>query len=84
VNKGSFTNALSLLNKAYVGFDFQVAKKLSLATGITLNGYLTRTTYTDYPSLFTGYQPKIVSDKNFNSDLNLKLWWGAKVALRFL
>jgi hypothetical protein len=29
VNKGSFTNALSLLNKAYLGFDFQVAKKFS-------------------------------------------------------
>ncbi len=84
VNKGSFTNALSLLNKAYVGFDFQVARKLSLATGVTLNGYLTRTTFTDYPSLFTDYQPRIISDTNFGSDLNLKMWWGAKIALRFL
>jgi hypothetical protein len=84
VNKGSFTNALSLLNKAYVGFDFQVARKLSLATGVTLNGYLTRTTFTDYPTLFTDFQPKIISDSNFGSDLNLKLWLGAKVALRFL
>ncbi len=84
VNKGSFTEELSLLNKAYVGFDFQVARKLSLATGITLNGYLTRTTYTDYPTLFTDFQPKIISDKNFDNDLNLKMWWGAKVALRFL
>lgn len=84
VNKGSFTNALSLLNKAYVGFDFQVAKKLSLATGITLNGYLSQTTFTDYPALFTDYQPKIFSDTNVANDLNLKLWWGAKVALRFL
>ncbi|MBL7873242.1 MAG: carboxypeptidase-like regulatory domain-containing protein [Cyclobacteriaceae bacterium] len=84
VNKGSFTNALSLLNKANVGFDFQVAKKLSLATGITLNGYLTRTTFTDYPTLFSDYQPKIISDTNFGNDLNLKLWLGAKIALRFL
>lgn len=84
VNKGSFTSELSLLNKAYVGFDFQVAKKLSLATGITLNGYLTRTTFTDYPTLFTDYKPKIISDRNIGNDLNLKMWWGAKVALRFL
>ncbi len=84
VSKGSFTNELSLLNKAYVGFDFQVAKKLSLATGITLNGYLTKTAYNDYPTLFTGYQPKIISDKNIGNDLNLKMWLGAKVALRFL
>jgi len=84
VNKGSFTDALSLLNKAYVGFDFQVAKKFSIATGITLNGYMTRTTFDDYPVLFTDYNPKIISDQNLNHDINLKLWWGAKVALRFL
>jgi CarboxypepD_reg-like domain len=84
INKGSFTNALSLLNKFYVGFDFQVAKKFSIATGITLNGYLTRTTYSDYPELFTDFKPRIISDQNLNNDINLKMWWGAKVALRFL
>ncbi len=84
INKGSFTNALSLLNKAYVGFDFQVAKKFSIATGITLNGYMTRTTFDDYPTLFTDYQPTIISERNLNHDINLKMWWGAKVALRFL
>ena len=84
VNRGSFTNALSLLNKMYVGLDFQVAKKFSIATGITLNGYLTRTTYSDYPELFTDFTPKIIYDKNLNHDINLKMWWGAKVALRFL
>jgi hypothetical protein len=84
VNRGSFTNALSLLNKAYVGFDFQVAKKFSLATGVTLNGYMTRTTFSDYSELFTGYKPRIISNQNLNNDINLKLWLGAKVALRFL
>ena len=84
VNKGSFTNALSLLNKAYVCLDFQVAKKFSIATGITLNGFLTRTTYSEYPELFTDYTPRIIYDENLNHDINLKMWWGAKVALRFL
>ncbi len=84
VNRGSFTNALSLLNKAYVGLDFQVAKKFSIATGITLNGFLTRTTYSEYPKLFTDYTPRIIYDENLNHDINLKMWWGAKVALRFL
>ena len=84
VNKGSFTDALSLLNKVYVGFDFHVAKKFSIATGVTFNGYLTSNTYTEYPTLFTDYQPKIVAERNFSNDTNLKMWWGAKVALRFL
>jgi hypothetical protein len=84
VNKGSFTDALSLLNKVYVGFDFQVAKKFSIATGVTFNGYLTSNSYTEYPTLFTDYHPKIVAEKNFSNDTNLKMWWGAKVALRFL
>jgi len=84
VNRGSFTNALSLLNKAYAGLDFQVAKKFSIATGITLNGYMTRTTYSDYPELFTDYKPKIIYDENLNHDINLKMWWGARFALRFL
>lgn len=83
VNKGSFTNALSLLNKAYLGFDFQVAKKFSISTGVTLNAYLTRKTFTDYPSLFTYYTPSShsvsVSTRN-----TMAMWLGAKVGLRFL
>lgn len=84
VNKGSFTDELSSLNKLYVGLDFQLAKKFSLATGITLNGYLTRPSYTDYPQLFTDFKPNVFYDENVGSDLNLKMWLGAKVALRFL
>lgn len=84
VNKGSFTEELSLLNKFYTGFDFQVAKKFSIAIGATLNGYVTKTTFTDYPDLFTNYKPKIIHEETFSNNVNLKMWWGAKVGLRFL
>lgn len=84
VNKGSFTDELSSLNKLYVGLDFQLAKKFSIATGITLNGYLTRPSYTDYPQLFTDFKPNIFYDENVGTDINLKMWLGAKIALRFL
>ena len=84
ISKGSFIDELSSLNKIYAGFDFQIAKKFSMTVGATLNGYLTRTTYTDYPDLFINYQPKIIYDENVSSDVNLKMWWGAKVGLRFL
>ncbi len=84
VNKGGFTAELSSLNKIYAGFDFQVAKKFSITMGATLNGYLTRTTYTDYANLFVNYQPRIIRNENISPDYNLKMWWGAKVGLRFL
>lgn len=82
VNKGSFTNALSLHNKAYLGFDFQLAKKFSLSTGVTFNAYLTRSTFTDYPKLFSYYTPTDYSLKIKNN--NIAMWFGAKVGLRFL
>lgn len=83
VNKGSFTDALSLLNKFNVGFDFQFTKGFSLYTGATLNGYLTDNGYTDYPTLFSDFKPNVFYDKDINGN-NLKMWVGAKVALRFL
>ncbi len=84
ITKGSFTSELSLLNKAHIGLDFRLAKKFSLYGGITLNGYLTRTTYGDYPVLFTDYHPTIIFDHTYDNDINLKMWWGARVGLRFL
>ncbi len=84
VNKGNITQALSLLNKVHVGFDFQLAKKLSLYGGATLNGYLTRTTFTDYAPLFTDYQPNVFYDHTDRNNVNLKMWLGGKVGVRFL
>lgn len=84
INKGSFTHALSSLNKLYLGFDFQVARKFSIALGATLNAYLTKTTYSDYPELFSDYTPNVFVDENLKNDVNLKMWVGGKFALRFL
>jgi hypothetical protein len=84
VNKGSFTNALSLLNKIHVGFDFQLTKGFSLYTGATLNGYLTNNEYTEYPTLFSDFKPNVFYDETVGTNNNLKMWVGGKVALRFL
>jgi len=83
VNKGSFTTELSSLNKLHAGFDFRLAKGLSIYAGGTLNLFLTKTTYTDYPTLFSDLKPKIVHEETFNNDVNMKVWFGGKVALRF-
>jgi hypothetical protein len=83
VNNGAFTDQLSLLNKLHVGFDFRLARKFSLYTGLTLNGYLTNSTFSEYPVLFNEYNPNIIYDHTFSDNKNLKMWFGAKIALRF-
>ncbi|HBK89108.1 MAG: STN domain-containing protein [Cyclobacteriaceae bacterium] len=83
VNQGAFTHELSLLNKIHVGLDFKLARKFSLYGGVTLNGYLTHNGYAGYPVLFTDYQPTVTHEQNWGES-NLKMWWGAKVGLRFL
>ncbi|MBY0432851.1 MAG: STN domain-containing protein [Cyclobacteriaceae bacterium] len=84
VNKGSFTNALSLLNKAHIGLDFRLARRFSIYGGATFNGYLTSQSFTDYPVLFTDFTPSIVSSQAVGNNNNLQTWWGWKVGLRFL
>lgn len=77
-------DALNLINKGYVGVDIDLAKKFSLALGVTVNGQLTETTYAKYPDIFNKYQPNIFYEHTYtSSDLNLKMWMGASVALRF-
>jgi hypothetical protein len=83
VSNGAFTDHLSLLNKLHVGLDFRLAHKFSLYTGITLNGYLTDSTFSEYPALFNEYTPNMIYDHTFSDNKNLKMWFGAKVALRF-
>jgi len=84
VNKGSFTEKLSLLNKLYVGLDFKLARKISIATGVTLNGYFTKANFADYAPLFSDIKPNVFVDKTYNNNTNLKMWVGGKVGLRFL
>ncbi len=84
VSKGNFTPALSIVNKLYLGFELQPLPKFGLTFGVTLNAYVTDTTYDGYTDLFTSYQPKIIYDKTSSDNINVKMWWGAKIGLRFL
>jgi hypothetical protein len=83
VNKGGFTAELSSLNKLNVGFDFRLAKGFSIYAGGTLNAYFTKTDYSDYPMLFSDIQPKVFFNESYNNNVNTKMWFGGKVALRF-
>jgi hypothetical protein len=81
---GNSIEALQLLNKVYLGLDFQVAKKFSINMGVTLNGLIIESDYDNYPSLFTDYQPNIFLDRSLGRNHDLWMWTGAKVGLRFL
>lgn len=83
VARRAHTGELSSLNKAQIGFDFRLAKKFSLYAGGTLNVYLSRTTIQDYPDVFPDVTPQIFSDRVINGDVNMRMWFGGKIALRF-
>jgi hypothetical protein len=99
LNINELPNTMSLLNKLHVGFDVQFAPHVSLYTGATINGYLTQASAVvpslpglplpgssnpnNYP-LFSGFQPPIVYDEVIGGDVRLRMWWGAKIGLRFL
>ncbi len=83
INKGSFTNSVSLLSKAFVGVDFQVARRFSIAAGATFNAYLSDPAFAGNPEVFTDFKPSIVNTHTFSNGNEMKMWWGGKIGVRF-
>ena len=81
---GGSIEAVNLINKVYVGLEMQVVKNLGITFGVTLNGHVTDTTYDKYKPIFTDYEPHIIYDHTYSNDMNLKMWWGGKIGIRFL
>lgn len=75
-------DGINMLNKLYLGMEFKPTRHFALTVGATLNGYVTDTAY-EYPDLFTDYTPHTIYDRTYSNDLNLKMWWGGKIGLRF-
>jgi hypothetical protein len=84
IMQGASFQHVNILNKAYVGFDYQFARKMSLTFGATLNGYVTNRTKDGYWNLFSEYKPRVFHDADIGNTSNLKMWIGGKVGLRFL
>jgi hypothetical protein len=93
VNIGEWTQTLSTLTRLHLGFDFQIARKFSMYAGGTLNGYFSQS---EPPILggtlflpggnavISAFSPPVFHDEDINNNVNLKMWLGWKVALRFL
>jgi hypothetical protein len=82
--QGNSIEALNLLNKAYLGVDFQMMRKMSLTFGATLNAYVTETSYDGYQKIFSHYRPEIIYKRDFGNDITMQIWLGGKIGLRFL
>jgi hypothetical protein len=82
--EGNALDALNVLNKAYVGFDFHMMKKFSLTLGATLNAHLTETSHEGYWDIFSDYRPDIIYERQYDNDITMKMWLGGKIGLRFL
>ena len=82
--RGNSFDGLNLLNKFYLGIDYQAFRKMSLAFGATLNGHIIEKAVDTYAPLFTDYAPEILYSRDLGSSHHLKMWVGGKVALRFL
>lgn len=83
LNKGNVM-AMNLINKLYLGFDYQPAKWLGLYAGPTLNYRVYDSSYKEHPDLFAYSDPKIQSEKFYSTnDIGTQLWWGFRAGMRF-
>jgi len=84
VSANGFTFETSELLRFYIGVEYKIAKKISVAAGPTYNFYFSDALL----SKFNSNQGDITPYHNFNSttsnDFNVKGWIGGRIAIRFL
>ncbi len=71
------------LSKINFTFDYQLAKKFSIAFGPSFNIFYANTTDVDYDETFSQLAPWYFYNENQTDGYNLKMWLGGKVAIRF-
>jgi hypothetical protein len=82
VMKGSHIDYMNVINKLFVGAEYQVFKKISIAGGLTLNMWVAENN--DAPlDMFTNYSPKLLYDEPIGNNHHCRMWLGGKLALRF-
>lgn len=75
--------ALNLVNRFYLGGEFQASSKLAIYAGPTLSFRVYDTSFTDHPELFAYSNPKVYNENYYPEDLGSQLWFGFKAGLRF-
>lgn len=75
--------ALNLINRGYLGLDYQFANKVGIFAGPSINLRVYDSSYTDHPELFTYATPKIISEQDYPQDIKSQVWWGFRAGIRF-
>jgi hypothetical protein len=83
VSTGNFYFGTSELCRLYLGLEYRVAKKFSIAAGPTFNLYISDTLLEDYASKQKNLIPYHSIDYTTANDFNVKGWIGGRIALRF-
>ncbi|EAZ81389.1 hypothetical protein [Algoriphagus machipongonensis] len=75
--------ALNLINRGFIGLDYQLAKGIGVFAGPSINLRVYDNSFTDHPELFTYSSPKIISEEDYTDGFKSQLWWGWRAGIRF-
>ncbi|WP_373520147.1 hypothetical protein [Aquiflexum sp.] len=76
--------ALNLVNKAYVGLEYQIVKGFGIYLGPSLNWRVYDSSFTRHPDLFTYSNPPIRNENSLpTNNISSQLWIGGRAGLRF-
>ena len=82
IMKGDDLSMINSLRKFYMGLDWKIAEKTSMAVGLTYNIYITETN-SEFYDLYSNLMPYTIADNNYMVNRNIKTWFGGKIGLRF-
>lgn len=84
VNAGGFYFGTSELMRLYLGVEYKLMEKISVAAGPTFNFYVSDALISDYDPAIKRAAPYHQFSHTTADDFNLKGWIGGRIALRFL
>jgi hypothetical protein len=77
---GNVQNKLNLLNKAYIGFEFQLIKRISFTAGIVANAYIMETGARTAPGSDSQHR---IDSRQLDPNYRMESWLGWKAGIRF-
>jgi len=83
ISKGYVEVELSELGQVYLGLDLYVAKKFSVAGGLTANAFFVSQDHPDFGEAFNPLYSKTIYNENIDAPYKVQGWFGWRAAVRF-